>query len=138
MNTNSNYMTLATCLTLATLTTACSAERNAQTVQEGPYSVSVATDPSPLQVGTAAHISARVSKNDQASADCQLRMRQFMPEHVMSDDHTWHEMDAKGKGRYTGQSGEFSMGGDWELEFELHCEQDTVAVRFPYHLEWPE
>jgi len=56
----------------------------------------------------------------------------------MDQDSSYIDMKDEGKGVYKGKSGEFSMGGEWLIEFEMKCQNNTHTVQIPYHLEWPE
>lgn len=109
-----------------------------QSIAIGRYAMTIATDPNPPQVGEDAEITARFQKPDDALNVCHLAFRQYMPEHEMTSDTTWHEMEHLGKGIFRGRGDEFNMGGDWELEFKLDCKGDVQRVVVPYNLEWPE
>lgn len=117
--------------------TACAGEIS-QTFPLGNYQLTLATDPSPPQVGEDAEVTAQFKNPDAALDSCQLRFRQFMPDHEMSADETWHDMQRLGKDKFRARGSEFGMGGDWELEFKLSCGADTHLVSVPYMLEWPE
>ncbi len=116
---------------------ACSGEI-AQTFPLGHYEITVATDPSPPEVGEDAEVTTRFKNSDQALSACQMHFRQFMPEHEMSADETWHDMEHVGKDMFRARGSEFTMGGDWELEFKLTCGSGTHLISVPYLLEWPE
>lgn len=116
--------------------TACAGDMS-QTFALGNYQITVATDPRPPQVGEDAEVTVRFKNPDQALDACQLHFRQFMPDHEMSEDETWHAMERSGD-VFRARGGEFGMGGDWELEFKLNCGADTRLVSVPYILEWPE
>lgn len=103
----------------------------------GKYPLTITTDPNP-EVGYDAEVTARARAADDALAACGLSFRQFMPEHEMSSDHTWHTLEHLDNGLFRGRSGEFSMGGDWQLEFKLDCGGDVQLASLAYHLEWPE
>ena len=113
--------------------------KSGQQRQVDDMMLEVITAPAPLQVGESATITAILSRAGEPVNDCSVRFRQHMPGMEMSSDNTFFAMKPQGpEGAYTAQSHEFSMGGDWELEFAVECGQQTHKVVFPYHLEWPE
>ncbi len=114
----------------------CSTNENAQTRQVDGYFLTVTTDPEKLAVGSDAEITVNVEKDDEGMEACRLRFRQYMPAHPMTADHTWHSMESLEKGLYRGRGTEFSMGGDWEMEFEFNCGDGTKKAVFPYQLVW--
>lgn len=130
------YLCAGIAATLALL--AGCAKDSGQSITLGHYDVTLATDPHPLQVGEDAEITARVEKPDDALDACRLAFRQYMPEHEMSGDSAWHAMESPSKGLFRGRSDEFTMGGEWELEFKLDCKGDAQRATVPYTLEWPE
>lgn len=136
LNVDARWKTVAALCAVAGLT-ACSAEMS-QSYPLGQYEITVATDPSPPEVGEDAEVTVRVKNADQALNACQMHFRQFMPEHEMMADDTWYAMEQVGKDMFRARGGEFNMGGDWELEIKLNCGADTKLVSVPYMLEWPE
>ncbi len=122
---------------LVLIVAACAPGKTEKTQQVGPLSVSVITDPQPLEVGYDGEFTMRVEKGNQSLEDCKITFRQYMPEHEMSSDNTYYDLKSVG-GKYRGRGGEFTMGGDWEVEFELACGAEKHTLGFAYHLEWPE
>jgi len=118
------------------LLAACAADNNNQTRQLGDYSVTVSTDPPKLEVGGAAAVTAHIAKDDQDIERCRVSFRQYMPDHQMTTDHTRHIMNDLGKGFYRADGSEFSMGGDWEMEFQFNCGDGMKTIVFPYKLVW--
>lgn len=106
--------------------------------QAGSFFLSVDTDPRPPEVGGSAEVTATVRQGNQPASDCRVKFRQYMPGMEMSGDKTFFDMVQKGAGAYQARSGEFSMGGDWVLEFTLDCGGKTQTVNFSYPLEWPQ
>jgi len=41
-------------------------------------------------------------------------------------------------GHFHVQTAEFSMGGDWQLEFNVRCDQISHTANFTIALAWPE
>lgn len=121
-----------------TLLLAACAKDNAQSVTLGKYKMTVATDPTPPQVGDDAEFTLKANNPEEALNACQLAFRQYMPEHEMSSDNAWHEMKYLGEGSFRGRGTEFSMGGEWRLEFKLNCGGHEQLAAVPYTLEWPE
>lgn len=126
------------CWTCAALMLAACAKDGGQSVDIGNHAMKVATDPNPPQVGYDAELTVRFQKSDDSLNGCHLAFRQYMPEHEMTADNVWHEMENLGKGLYRGRGSEFTMGGEWELEFKLNCGGNEQRVAVPYTLEWPE
>lgn len=122
---------------LVLLLAACGKD-SGQSIAVGRYTMTVATDPNPPQVGEDAELTARFQNPDEGLNACHLAFRQYMPEHEMTSDTSWHSMEHLGKGLFRGRGDEFNMGGDWELEFKLDCNGDVQRVVVPYNLEWPE
>lgn len=120
------------------LSLAACAGDDARNLVLGKYTMAVATDPPVPQVGDDVELTARFLKPDTALGACQVALRQYMPEHAMASDKAWHQMEHLGKGLFRGRSGEFTMGGKWELEFKLTCAGDEQRAALPYVLEWPE
>lgn len=117
---------------------ACSAGSKGQTRQVDDYFVTVNSDPEVLEVGSDAEITIHIERDDESVAGCKPRFRQYMPEHQMSSDQTWHTLEPLEAGLYRGRGTEFTMGGDWELEFQFNCGDGMKALTFPYTLPWPE
>lgn len=110
-----------------------------KTQQAGAFFISVQTSPTPPEVGSDAEVVAKVQTGDKPSSDCKIRFRQYMPGMEMSSDQTFYDMMQEGaSGIYRARGGQFSMGGDWQLEFTLKCGDKTQVVNFPYSLKWPE
>lgn len=107
--------------------------------QAGAFFLSVNTTPNPPEVGSSAEVVATIKVDDQPSSNCKVEFRQFMPEMEMSSDNAVYTMVQEGaSGVYKARGGEFSMGGEWVLEFTLACDGKTQTVKFPYSLKWPE
>ena len=106
----------------------------------GPYQMVMVSDPSPPKVGFDA--SFKVSLEDEGRVlpkACRPRFRHYMPGMAMSHDEDYVLMtDGKRSGEFVGRSGQFSMGGDWVVEFVLNCQGDRYSHAFNYSLEWPE
>ena len=122
---------------MVVMLTACGGDKD-RSISLGKYEMNIKTDPSPLQVGQDAELTVRFKKTDEALNACHLAFRQFMPEHQMDSDHAWHEMEHLGKGLFRGRGVEFTMGGDWQLEFKLDCGGTVQLASATYNLEWPE
>ena len=114
---------------------ACADDSN-QTRQIGDYFVTVSTDPPKLEVGRAAAVTAHIGKDDEGIERCRVSFRQYMPDHQMTTDHARHIMNDLGKGFYRANGSEFSMGGDWEMEFQFNCGDGMKTIVFPYKLVW--
>lgn len=115
---------------------ACSGNDNAQTRQVDDYFLTVTTDPEKLAVGSDAEITVNIEKDHEGMGGCHPRFRQYMPAHQMSPDQTWHNLEPLEKGLYRGRGTEFSMGGDWELEFQFNCGDGMKHVVLTYKLVW--
>lgn len=115
---------------------ACSSSNKTKTHQVDDYFLTVTSDPETLQVGSDAEITVHIEKDDEGMENCHPRFRQYMPGHQMATDRTWHNMEALEKGLYRGRGTEFSMGGDWELEFQFNCGGGMKTVVFTYELVW--
>jgi hypothetical protein len=118
------------------LIAACSARDKTQTRQVDDYFLAVSSDPDTLSVGSDAEITLHIEKDDESVAGCKPRFRQYMPAHQMAGDRIWHNLAALETGLYSGHGADFSMGGDWELEFQFNCGDGTKTVVFPYTLTW--
>lgn len=118
--------------------TACADKRQTWTKSKNGYVLAIRTNPEPMQVGETAEISA-VLHRQQRPVDCSIRFRQYMPGMAMAGDDEYHRMRQElSSGIYVGESGEFSMGGDWLIEFDIACDEDTLTISFPFHVPWPE
>ena len=115
---------------------ACAPDNNNQTRQIGDYYVSVSTDPAKLEIGSAAAVTAHIGKDDEGIERCRVSFRQYMPKHQLTTDHTRHIMNDLGKGFYRADGSQFSMGGDWEMEFQFNCGDGIKTIVFPYQLLW--
>ena len=122
--------------TVLLLLAACAADNNNQTRHLGDYAVTVSTDPPKLEVGKAAAVTAYIGKDDEGIERCRVSFRQYMPDHQMTTDDTRHIMNDLGKGLYRADGSEFSMGGDWEMEFQFNCGDGMKTIVFPYKLVW--
>ena len=102
--------------------------------------MTVRTDPSPLKVGYDAAIKVRIlDLEQQPVTGCSGRYRQFMPGMEMDKDSTYVQLEETGReGEFGARSGEFSMGGDWVLEFKLDCRGKPYRQQFVYNVPWPE
>lgn len=128
-------------LILLTLTlVGCSSGGETRSTRFDGYTLSFTTDPSPLQVGRPAAIDAVLGNDDGHSLDsCAIRYRQFMPGMQMDKDEVLKDMDPGSKsGHFHVQTAEFSMGGDWQLEFNVRCGQMSHTVSFTIALAWPQ
>ncbi len=125
---------------LSTAMAGCSGGSSDGTTQQaGDFFMSVNTTPNPPEVGSNAEVVATIKTGDQPSANCKVSFQQHMPGMEMSGDETVYNMVQEGgSGVYKARGGEFSMGGDWVLEFTLACDGTTQRVKFPYSLKWPE
>lgn len=127
-------------LLLAALASSACAPRAAppQSTTVDGYEVRLGTQPSPPQVGRSALLVAMLESNGRAEDGCRVDARQFMAEHEMSGDNEWHALKPAGDGEYRGQSGDFSMGGEWQVELRFTCANRTRRAMFAYALTWPE
>jgi len=118
----------------------CSDFQPAKTASTGGYQLQLKTDPAPLMVGQNAAVTFSIRDGiNQPVTDCKIHFRQYMPGHEMSLDKVQVPLIDEAKvGDYYGRSGEFSMGGDWVLEFDFVCGADHYTQPFDFHLEWPE
>lgn len=125
---------------VAGLLAGCSGgQSDGQTQQAGEVFMSVATRPNPPEVGSDAEVTATVKVGGQPRSNCKVSFRQFMPGMEMSGDKTVYTMvQQDASGVYRARGGEFSMGGEWTLEFTLECDGKTQTVKFPYNIKWPE
>ena len=138
---DAKYFNIPVLLTMAAgLLTGCSGgQSDGATQQAGDFFMSVNTTPNPPEVGSSADVVATIKVGNQPSSSCKVDMRQFMPSMEMSGDKTVYSMVQQGNsGVYQARGGEFSMGGEWVLEFTLACDGKTQTVKFPYSLKWPE
>jgi hypothetical protein len=114
----------------------CSADDKTQTRQVDDYFLAVSSDPETLKVGSDAEITLHIEKDDESVAGCKPRFRQYTPAHQMAGDNTWHNLEPLEPGLYRGRSTDFSVGGDWELEFQFNCGDGMKTIVFPYTLTW--
>lgn len=118
---------------------ACSDWRGGEEVRVEGYQARVLTDPDPLRVGEAADVVLLLSEmTGRDAAGCLARFRQYMPGMEMSRDKVFVPLEAVSPGRYRARSGEFTMGGDWVLEFRFDCGSGERIFRLRRHLEWRE
>ncbi len=129
-----------TMVMVAGLLTGCSGgQLDGKTQQAGAFFMSVNTTPNPPEVGSNAEVVATVKNGNQPNSQCKVGFRQFMPGMEMSNDKIVYTMVQQGtSGVYQARGGEFSMGGEWILEFTLACDGKAQVVKFPYHIKWPE
>lgn len=124
---------------VAGLLAGCSGGSSDKTQQAGDFFMSVNTTPNPPEVGSNAEVVTTIKSGNQPNSNCKVSFRQLMPDMKMSNDKTVYTMVQQGtSGVYQARGGEFSMGGDWVLEFTLECEGKIQTVKFPYHIKWPE
>ena len=132
-------LAIAILVMLVVMITGCSDWDGGKTFEFPDFDFTIKTDPNPLQVGEDAQTSVLLMDGEHAAIPgCTVRFHQFMPGMEMDADNTYLDMKEIKKGTYQGRSHKFSMGGDWVLEFEIKCQNDTHIVPIPYHLEWPE
>lgn len=98
----------------------------------------VSTDPSLPEVGRPARFAAALYRAGEPVGNCELRLRQYMPGMEMRGDDIWYPMTAATSGAYHATSGDFSMGGDWQVAIAITCGGQTQTATFDYRLEWPE
>ena len=115
---------------------ACSSGDNNQTRQVDDYSVTLTTEPSKLEVGKDARVTAHIARDHQGVQHCRASFRQYIPTHRMTTDHVRHDMEELGQGTYRGDSSEFAIGGDWELELRFNCGHGVKTLVFPVNLQW--
>ena len=135
------YLNIPVLLAMAAgLLVGCSGgQSDGATQQAGDFFMSVNTTPNPPEVGSVAEVVATIKVGNQPSSNCKVEFRQFMPSMEMSTDKTVYNMVQQGNsGVYQARGGEFSMGGEWVVEFTLACDGKTQTVKFPYSLKWPE
>lgn len=135
----SHKFTIAILVTSGVLFGGCSKWDSGKTFEFPDFDLTVKTDPETLQVGKNAEFSILISDQEQVVIPgCVTRFRQFMPGMEMSSDNDYFDMREVKKGVYKGKSSEFSMGGDWVIEFDIKCQNSNQLAQVPYHLEWPE
>lgn len=100
--------------------------------------LTISTEPDPLQVGSSALIKAQFSPAGELKTSCRLSWRQYMPGMEMKNDHVLYAMTETAEGEFAARGGDYSMGGEWLMEFSVSCGDKTAQVIFPFHLEWPE
>jgi YtkA-like len=136
-----NWHTNIVLLTLLGMITGCSDGDSGKTFEFPDFDINIQTDPETLQVGKDADIRVSIidtSEEHAAKSGCGVKFRQYMPGMQMDNDDIYIDMKEAENGVYQGRSGEFSMGGDWVIEFDIKCQDETHTVPIPYHLEWPE
>lgn len=122
-------------LTLA----ACSEWQGGELLQVDGYQVRIKTDPDPLQVGSAASVTMLLRDADnQPVAGCKVKFRQYMPGMEMSRDRIFVLLEERSAGNYESQAAKFTMGGDWELEFQFACDGESHRFVLQRSLEWRE
>ena len=131
---------LFTILFLILLLPACSSDHGERTVRLNGYMMTLTADPFPLSVGRGAALSAFINDGGGRPVEsCGIRFRQFMPDMQMSTDNTYIAMTASIQpGYYQAQTANFSMGGDWQLDFIISCGPRSYTATFRYSLAWPE
>lgn len=121
------------------LLSGCSGWSDAQKTTVGGYTVLLRTNPSPPRVGQPAEIAVRISDDQGRPArTCRAIVRQSMPGMEMSTDDELIELGRRGNGVYSGQSHEFSMGGDWQVAVTIDCTGKPLEATFAFNLDWPE
>ena len=118
---------------------ACSTDAG-KTAKLDDLQLTIRTDPAPPKVGYDALIQATLTgKDQQPRNDCQLRFRQFMSGMEMDTDKSYISLKRTADdGEFEARSAEFSMGGNWILEFELDCQGKESRRQFVYNVPWPE
>lgn len=103
------------------------------------YTLLLKTDPAPVEVGRTAVVSVRI-EDGQGSAvrACNASFRQHMPGMEMSTDDVIVQLREERSGVYSGESPEYSMGGDWRIEVTFECGPRRGAGHFDFHVDWPE
>ncbi len=118
---------------------ACSEWRGGELLQVDGYQLRIKTDPDPLLVGSAASLTLLLrDAGGQPASGCEAKFRQSMPGMEMSRDALFVLLSETAAGRYEGRSAEFTMGGDWELEFRFTCQGTPHQLTLQRHLEWRE
>lgn len=124
---------------LAVLVGGCGKGDEVTKQEIGGWTLAMSTQPHPPRVGEAAQVTLSVQSSGSVREHCKVHFRQYMAGHTMDGDTLQMEMlPSKERGTYVGKSREFSMGGDWSMEFTTTCGQATQTATFPLHLEWPE
>lgn len=119
--------------TLVLLSGACAGPD--QTRESGGLTVGVRTDPHPAELGDNT-FRLWVERDGGKLGGATVRLRMFMPGMPMNTDDIWVDADAVGGGQYR-VTGEFSMGGDWQVEVAVDPEGgEPVVVAFPFRIEW--
>lgn len=108
-----------------------------QTVVDDEYTVKLRTEPSPPRVGSEAAVSLRINdQRDRTVRACHVSFRQYMPEHEMSSDDIVVRLEEQRSGVYSGDSPEYSMGGDWRIEVNFDCGSGIRQANFDFTLDW--
>ncbi len=117
----------------------CSDWSESLSAGSGEYTVRFKTTPWPPQVGSDAAAAIRINDGSNRTVRaCHVTFRQYMPEHEMSTDDVVVQMEELRSGVYSGQSPEYSMGGDWRVEVTFDCGTGIHQANFDIALEWPE
>ena len=126
-------------LWLAAGLAACSSPwTDAPRVEADGYTIRLRTDPTPLQVGQSARVSARIEKDSQPVEGCHVAFSQSMPGMEMDTDAVETVMTEGGGGEYAGTARQFGMGGDWLIAVTFQCGAESHTASFDFTLEWPE
>ena len=136
-----HWTSMLVCFSLLGLTAGCSDRDSGKTFEFPDFDINIKTDPDPLKVGKDADIRISIidsAEGHAARSGCNVKFRQYMPGMEMAMDDAYMDMKEINKGIYKGRSGEFSMGGDWVIEFDINCQNEIHTVPIPYHLEWPQ
>ncbi|MBI5137103.1 MAG: FixH family protein [Nitrospirae bacterium] len=106
-----------------------------QTRVAGGLSVGVRTDPHPAELGDNT-FQLWVTRDGRKLDGAAVRMRLFMSGMPMNSDAAWTDAHGEGGGKYRA-AGDFSMGGDWQVEVAVTPEGgETVTVTFPFQVAW--
>src|SRR3569832_2795450 len=84
-----HYFRAGVAAILVLLLAACGKD-SGQSIAVGRYTLTGASDPNPPLVGDDAELTARFQNPDEALTACHLAFRQYMPEHEMTSDTSWH------------------------------------------------
>lgn len=127
-------------LALGTAVAGCSPDnRVTWTKSKDGYVLAVRTAPEPPQLGKTAIVTAVLHFSGHPDlASCPIQFRQYMPGRKMAGDDKSHAMrQALSSGIYSGESGVFSVPGDWVIEFDITCNKDKFTLTFPFHVKPP-
>src|SRR3569833_1723718 len=126
-----HYFRAGVAAILVLLLAACGKD-SGQSIAVGRYTMTVATDPNPPQVGEDAELTARNQTPDEALTACHLAFRQYMPEHEMTSVTSWLSLEHLGMGLFRGHDNENKKGNKRKREFKLDCNGDVQRVTVPY------